>query len=243
MSRKNLFIRLPLPFCLVLLYFSFILVLDLNADSSQSRANQFFISNHQNDTKLFLSTILEKRIQKKASIFILHQLSFSSSIGFEELRIEGHWEEKLGYPKNSFVLHPVSCKVFRNKTGEKRWVLTRTMDCDHNTWFFEENATSTLYAESLQSEPLQFTQEESKGNYPPGVVIQYNPSGFPILWSTSARKVWKNAQALNSENKVLGKISNGNDSFLILDLSVDSEKPRINEVLFFKNPERKSMWD
>ena len=193
-----------------------------------SKQNKF-MNGHENFTIYF-----QKSWNKNK--FILAKISFNQEKKWEETRISGIVEVK---SENSFELKPESCLVYATKKLGARWILFRSVDCEHLSLSLslKENHLE-LFNNPIGLKENLILEQIKNSNLENIQAIIIKIDGETIGWGLEIRKLKKNAEVTFNSTKldILEKV----DSTLKVKYNEDL---RLNDIIQIYNKDSSSLFD
>lgn len=168
--------------------------------------------------------------------FILSKISYNQEKKWEETRISGIVLTK---SENLFELKPESCSVYATKKLGSRWILFRSVDCEH---LVLELSLKENYLELIKNpiglkENLILEQIKNlNSDFIQAIIIQTDVEA--IAWSLEIRKLRKNAEAYYNSTKL--DITEKVDSTIKLKYN---ENLRLNDLIQINNKDNTSLFD
>lgn len=168
--------------------------------------------------------------------FILSKLSYNNTKFWEESRMTGKIVKISG---NEYLLNGEICSVYASKELGKRWVLFRSVDCDHHKFVMKLENNQLIIQENYfsKNDVLVFNQlKNNSGNKIQVISFLYNQTSY--LWGIEIRKLRKNAKLIYNNKSI--------ELDEIVDSTARIKKPftlNKNEILLLENPKTESFFD
>lgn len=179
------------------------------------------------------SLYLKKSINEDK--FILSILSFNETKFWEEIRVNG---KILQVNVNEYTLKPEICSTYATKKLGLRWVLLKSVDCDHlELKLFKKENEFVLDSIFAQTEKLNF--QRPKATRKETIYVKVVSIDSEIhAWGIEARKLRKNSKAILQKEEIL--LTEKVDSTIKLDFS---EKIKLDSILEIENGKEPSIFD
>lgn len=214
-------------------FYFFLILVQLNANEFLNSGTWF------SDKEIFPNGFSHQSLYLKKTInedkFILSILSYNQVKFWEETRINGKIS-KLN--EDEYLLHPEICSVYATKRLGLRWVLFRSVDCDHHKLKLEKKGEIFVLDSIFSKEAKhQFNKPISKNKDLIFAKIIFYENDF-YAWGIEARKLRKNSKAYFGKEEL--EILETVDSTLKIKFS---EKLKLDSIIEIENGKPPSIFD